>query len=437
MKTTQDKNWHLIRNDNGEWISDEYAVFISELEATVLRVYAAKQGKQLSIQHGQDGLLWCYKHEFEAIDLPSQTTKIEQRTLKIKKRLTMAEKTSIEQYKKSETQIEYENNAILHPLRQLVPKAPSGRTRPIALPKYVSFTIEEDTNTLCLYIQEQEGIREGKKVKVNATDHNMQSDNAAFEGWAICLKAWLPNTVNKVELKWDVPSNGETNLHYRRFCYRVIKMLDAYEWFTINETNKAGIDSFIHDLKGLQNNCGTTLPEKKFKHGGGVGENAVEYDMVHEQDFPQKMWEKYGVDNIYHQLPVGIKKDNASFFAGTKAAIDLWGMHDNELTIIELKYKNNMVGIISELFFYVNIIRDIILGRIDKPVAVLEYEKDLYGQIHDMKRIHARMLADTYHPLIKNKAVFDVLNNSRYIDIPIDYNYDSYIYTPYSLEFVS
>ena len=84
-KELENENLHLIRNDNGEWISDEYAVFVSELEATVLRIYAAKQGKPLSIQHGQDGILWCYKHEFEQIDLKSQETGIKQRNLKIKK----------------------------------------------------------------------------------------------------------------------------------------------------------------------------------------------------------------------------------------------------------------------------------------------------------------------------------------------------------------
>ena len=85
MEKEHDRHLHLVRNDNGEWISDEYAVFVSELEATVLRVYAAKQGKPLSIQHGQDGLLWCYKHEVEQIDLTPQKTEIKTRTLKIKK----------------------------------------------------------------------------------------------------------------------------------------------------------------------------------------------------------------------------------------------------------------------------------------------------------------------------------------------------------------
>ena len=83
MEKEHDRHLHLVRNDNGEWISDEYAVFVSELEATVLRVNAAKQGKPLSIQHGQDGLLWCYKHEVEQIDLTSNNTETKQRILKI------------------------------------------------------------------------------------------------------------------------------------------------------------------------------------------------------------------------------------------------------------------------------------------------------------------------------------------------------------------
>ena len=86
METTQEnKQWHLIRNDNGEWICDEYAVFVSELEATVLRVHAAKQGKPLAIQHGPEGSLWCYKHELEAIDLTSQNTETKCRTLRVRK----------------------------------------------------------------------------------------------------------------------------------------------------------------------------------------------------------------------------------------------------------------------------------------------------------------------------------------------------------------
>ena len=68
METKQDnKRWHLIRNDNGEWISDEYAVFVSNLEFLSYKLDAVMQGKPLEIQHGPDGSQWCYKHELEAI----------------------------------------------------------------------------------------------------------------------------------------------------------------------------------------------------------------------------------------------------------------------------------------------------------------------------------------------------------------------------------
>lgn len=82
-KEVNNKNWGLIRNDNGEWISDEYAVFLTQMDAICLKSRALNQGKELSIQHGVGGQLWCYRHEFEAIDLtvPEPT----KRELNIKK----------------------------------------------------------------------------------------------------------------------------------------------------------------------------------------------------------------------------------------------------------------------------------------------------------------------------------------------------------------
>lgn len=68
-KEINNKKWGLIRNDNGEWISDEYAVFLTQTDAAFLNVKAKQQGKPLHIQHWVDGLLWCYRHELEAIDL--------------------------------------------------------------------------------------------------------------------------------------------------------------------------------------------------------------------------------------------------------------------------------------------------------------------------------------------------------------------------------
>jgi len=59
----QEKKWHLVRNNNGEWISDENVVFLTKVEARHLEIMSRLSGKRISIQHGCDGELWCYKHE--------------------------------------------------------------------------------------------------------------------------------------------------------------------------------------------------------------------------------------------------------------------------------------------------------------------------------------------------------------------------------------
>ena len=63
----QDRKWHLIRNDNGEWISDDNAVDVSRGEALILTGMSIRAKKRLSFQHGMEGNLWCYKHEIDEI----------------------------------------------------------------------------------------------------------------------------------------------------------------------------------------------------------------------------------------------------------------------------------------------------------------------------------------------------------------------------------
>ena len=59
----QEQKWHLIRNNNGEWISDENVVFLSEVEARSLKIKAKLSGRKVAIQHGPEGSLWCYRHD--------------------------------------------------------------------------------------------------------------------------------------------------------------------------------------------------------------------------------------------------------------------------------------------------------------------------------------------------------------------------------------
>ena len=61
----EERKWHLVRNDNGEWISDENVVFLTKVEARSLQIKARLSGKKISFQHGYDGELWCYKYEIK------------------------------------------------------------------------------------------------------------------------------------------------------------------------------------------------------------------------------------------------------------------------------------------------------------------------------------------------------------------------------------
>ncbi len=61
----QDRKWYLIRNNNGEWISDDNAVGVSKEYAQRLKIMATRARKSLSVQHGVEGCLWCYKREIE------------------------------------------------------------------------------------------------------------------------------------------------------------------------------------------------------------------------------------------------------------------------------------------------------------------------------------------------------------------------------------
>ena len=54
----EERKWHLIRNDNGEWISDENVVFLTKEEARHLQIMAKLAGKKLSIQHGYEEAFW-------------------------------------------------------------------------------------------------------------------------------------------------------------------------------------------------------------------------------------------------------------------------------------------------------------------------------------------------------------------------------------------
>ena len=268
----------------------------------------------------------------------------------------------------------------------------------IQFPDKTDFNIDEGTLTI--------------NIHADATVAIMQSDEAAFEGWAVCIKSKLPEIVHNVKLKWtkpDIREKDNKRLHYNRFLYRALRFSELYGWFSISESNIPEIKDFQNTLTDLHNNSFSENPKikgvnpEKFK----LSETIVEYLLAN--DLASTIKKRFNLDFVDRQFPVGVKKGKQQFFTGSMSAIDLWGTKGDTLTIIELKYnggknKNIKVGIISEIFMYSCITRDIIKGLILKADKTPnEHEQHFYEKCKQYKHIVASMLSDKFHPLLEDE----------------------------------
>lgn len=276
------KEWHLIRNDNGEWICDEYAVFVTKNQLKMLQTKTAKMGKSLSVQHGPEGSLWCYRHEID--NLQSVTMK--------------------------------KDDIILDKI-----KAQLGNG--IRFPKYISFSIK--------------GNRLFVNIVAKGVTANMQTDSSAFEGWIICLKACLSNEICDVVLSWEIPVFDEDEKdktlkqHYNRFVFRAMMFETVYSWVSVSSDNRDEINRLIKKLPHVVINYPKSKSKDKVSDNGKVhkGEAILERQLV------TVMRESVPITD--HQLPVGlfertVKTKNALTPRGA-SQIDIWQLDHGILRI--------------------------------------------------------------------------------------------------------
>lgn len=292
------------------------------------------------------------------------------------------------------------NQEIACRLRQII------RNKSINLPKSIDFEVSN-------------GI-----LKVNIPDKgvcaNVQSNESAFEGWVLCLKAWLPDLIEKVSICWDPTTPKSNLLHYERFKYRVWKFIKTYDW--AENGSLFNMDYYGENLKNWVVNFPCDEAEKKVQ-----GEEAIL-----ERDYITNQKENYDV--IDQQLPVGvfnnvISKTNCVMPRG-KSQIDIWALQGDTLHIFELKRPNNLrVGIISELMYYVNIMNDIKNRRIKYPLDAKQCEYRNFDILYSsliLNKIHfikGHFLAAKLHPLI-SPAVIMLINDSHIHKMEhIEYSY--------------
>ncbi len=285
---------------------------------------------------------------------------------------------------------------------------------------------------------------------------NMQNDAAAFEGWAVIIyshyvkslkegnKKIILKVENELKSKEDVDFS-RTQGHYHRFLYRAMRFSEQYqEWFCLDANLKGIIDIFrrYFEKESFVNNYPSAKKSNSIDqfNGSVTTESDVERYFVCNDTEKKRLLKKSGLttENLFRQLPVGLfkgkKEAKNSLFTGGKSAIDLWAIDEEQIAIFEIKTRNKMVGIISELFFYSNYVNDVFVKdnritfykgyNLDTDIDIRGY--NLLNQNNKNRLIAAYFLTDALHPLI-NKQVIDLLNESK--EKKIKYGSISYNFT--------
>lgn len=261
----------------------------------------------------------------------------------------------------------------------------------INIPRDIEFEESKDKATLILTM---------KHVGIVG---NMQDDHSAFEAWALLGKA---KKYEKIKLNIESLNIEKKELgHYNRFLYRVKCFNELFDWFYISEELEKRINEFKNtylNRKTLIYNV-PTKSSKSSKASDKISEHVMENFFITHKDITN---EKLGINaqEYFSQLPVGLfyeeKKDNNRIFTGKKSAIDFWSITDNILNIIELKIgDNNGLGVLSEIFFYTCLMRDIYIKKIAQPSNhknnVRGFDKLMNTNI---KQIRAFILLEEKHP---------------------------------------
>lgn len=227
----------------------------------------------------------------------------------------------------------------------------------LKLPRTINFAERDGAVTITL---------NKKAIGFDENPYNMQSDAAAFEGWALALYVHLLHEKGTITLHAPVPAYrkfDEKYGHFYRFLYRVLRFSEQFPWFRPAPELREVVTEFRKELESASfvNN----FPKGEAGESGTL-ENAVEAQMSKQNDLLQKLasavGQPIGENPIYRQLPVGLFRETVAdknrVFSGGKSAIDLWTCDGNRISVFELKAHNKMIGMVTELFFYANYVYD-------------------------------------------------------------------------------
>lgn len=267
------------------------------------------------------------------------------------------------------------------------------------------------------FVTEGDGVRMVMRRSV-IEKGNMQNPPAAFEAWALALHGYAG--AKAVRLDWEECGSTLTP-HAWRFHFRAAHFARLFgDWFALarkpSRTMESGGRYLLNvESKPRTGTCptfATTLKERKL-------EDVIARDPVTSGHFR----EAFGLDVVGQQLPVGVFKDEVSskmehaLSPRAGAAVDLWGIGGEELHVFELKAFEDggglrPLGILSELFFYVLVMRAVQSGVVQFDAGTARSRSRPFRLIPATKTIQGWLLAPQLHPLLEygDSPILDLLN---------------------------
>lgn len=280
----------------------------------------------------------------------------------------------------------------------------------VGVPSYLRFRFEDGRCTI--------------HMPSECVCENFQVDSAAFDGWAVCVHAWLGVDV---VFSWDAPADLD-NQHYQRFLYRVIRLETAADWFEVSDESKGLLNSsrVLNPDGSSKEKPGfhvVNVPmkgrEKELASGTKPLENCTEEEL--EMLFYRNSGCLFqaaslkGKPKPLRQIPIGVFRGYLSrltrVFTGGTSMVDLGALcEDKKVALFELKKMGNRkVGALSEILFYSNVIRDVQEKTFGYPYGKVGPTEN---EILHSDGVLGFILAPELHPLLRSETVFSSLNEA-------------------------
>lgn len=276
----------------------------------------------------------------------------------------------------------------------------NSNRRPIKLPAGLAFGGGLDRATIA--------------ITPAAIGSNMQTDAAAFDGWAFVLMRWLSVGRLRLGLADVAPRNrtGNELLHFERFAFRVGRFCEMVPEVEI----EPALETLLGEAR-LPSSAPTLNVALTGRDYEGVpeafeSEAEIELFLCHNPQSRKLIEQRFGLERLCRQFPVGLFHDKVSahsrLFPGGKSAIDLIGVDSaRALHVFELKKPGNAtVGAVSELILYVTVLDQARSGNwrfaSSKPDPNAGFSP---ADVLAASAIKGHLLARGFHPLVDDELV--------------------------------